>query len=296
MNEQTTLKLSVWVAIFFAVFGIVWGVLISSGMIIFDGLYSLLSVALSSLSLVVYRQLQNSADSDYFPFGKAHFEPLLVVFKSLVLVGMCGFSAANAVADILAGGRSVSAGSALVYAVVSTVGCIVVAIVVQRVNKRVHSDLLDAERNQWMGDSVLSVAVLLGFSAALLIEGTSLAWLIPYTDPGMVIVASLFFILFPLKNLVRSAREVIFYRVKGDLLAPVRSVAEEIARELGAEYRLRMVSLGRELSIELNLCLPEAEFSVAEMDAMRDRVAAVVEDMGKQHWINIGITRDARWL
>ena len=70
-----------------------------------------------------------------------------------------------------------SAGSALVYAVVSTVGCIVVAIVVQRVNKRVHSDLLDAERNQWMGDSVLSVAVLLGFSAALLIEGTSLAWL-----------------------------------------------------------------------------------------------------------------------
>ena len=198
MNEQTTLKLSVWVAIFFAVFGIVWGVLISSGMIIFDGLYSLLSVALSSLSLVVYRQLQNSADSDYFPFGKAHFEPLLVVFKSLVLVGMCGFSAANAVADILAGGRSVSAGSALVYAVVSTVGCIVVAIVVQRVNKRVHSDLLDAERNQWMGDSVLSVAVLLGFSAALLIEGTSLAWLIPYTDPGMVIVASLFFILFPL--------------------------------------------------------------------------------------------------
>ena len=296
MNEQSTLKLSVWVAVFFALFGIVWGVLISSGMIIFDGLYSLLSVALSSLSLVVYRQLQNSADSDYFPFGKAHFEPLLVVFKSLVLVGMCGFSAANAAADILAGGRSVSAGSALIYAVVSTVGCIVVATIVHRVNKRVSSDLLDAERNQWMGDSVLSVAVLLGFSAALLIEGTSLAWLVPYTDPGMVIVASLFFIFFPLKNLLRSAREVIFYRVKDEVLAPVRAVAQEMARELGAEYRLRMVSLGRELSIELNLCLPEAEFSVAEMDAMRDRLAAVAEGMGKQHWINIGITRESRWL
>ena len=84
--------------------------------------------------------------------------------------------------------------------------------------------------------------------------------------------------------------------MKGEVLAPVRSVAEDMARELGAEYRLRMVSLGRELSIELNLCLPEAEFSVAEMDAMRDRVAAVVEGMGKQHWINIGITRDTRWL
>ena len=296
MNEQTTLKVSVWGAIFFALFGIIWGVWVSSGMIIFDGLYSLLSVGLSSLSLLVYKQIQDGWQSEHFPFGKAHFEPMLVVFKSLVLVGMCGFSATNAVADILAGGRTVEPGLALVYAVVSSVGSIAVAVIIQRANARTQSDLLDAERNQWVGDSVLSVAVLAGFSVALAIKGGPYDWLVPYTDPAMVIIASIFFLVFPMKNLLRSTREIVFYRAHRDLLAPVKAVAEEMAAELGAEYRLRMVSLGRELSIELNLCLAEGEVAVAQMDALRARVAAVVEDMGRQHWINIGITREARWL
>ena len=51
--ENKILKLSAIGALFFALFGIAWGWAIKSDMIIFDGLYSFISVILSMLSLYI---------------------------------------------------------------------------------------------------------------------------------------------------------------------------------------------------------------------------------------------------
>jgi predicted Co/Zn/Cd cation transporter (cation efflux family) len=96
MEERKVLLVSIWATLFFAVLGVVFGVLSESSIIIFDGVYSLVSLGLSLLSLLVLKQLESGAKDHRFPFGKAHFEPLLIIFKSIALIGMCLYSSMNA--------------------------------------------------------------------------------------------------------------------------------------------------------------------------------------------------------
>lgn len=297
MSEKNVLHVSIWGTTAFALFGVVWGVVADSGMIIFDGIYSLISVGLSFLSLVVLKQIKATQEDDRFPFGKAHFEPLLVVFKSLTLIGMCAFSAANAFSDVLAGGRHVSPGPAVLYAFLSTSACLVISLFIQKKNRSLDSSLLHVERNQWFGDFLLSFGVLIGFSTALVLQGTRFDWLIPYADPGMVMLASGFFILLPLKNLVTAGKEVLYYRTDSEWLAPIRDEVDSVAREMEAsEHKLRMLVIGREISIEVNFLLSDQSVRVGDMDAIRHRIKEVVGTLEKQCWININFTMEKAWL
>ncbi|WP_250657140.1 cation diffusion facilitator family transporter [Alkalimarinus coralli] len=299
MTERNILLVSIGVTTLFALLGVVWGVAIDSSMIIFDGLYSLISVGLSFLSLVVLKQIQDkgATEDSRYPFGKAHFEPLLIVFKSLSLIGMCSFSAINSFSVLLAGGRSVAPGPAVIYALISTLGCLAVMLFIQRNNKLIESNLLTVEKNEWLGDFLLSLGVLIGFSATYMLQDGRYNWIVPYADPGMVVMASGIFIFLPLKSFIGAAREMIFYQVNDQSMKPVENEAADIANEYNAKYKLRMVSIGRELNIEVNFLLEENRLlSVEEMDAIRSRIAIVVSKMKKQHWINITFTQQPLWL
>ncbi|WP_148059311.1 cation diffusion facilitator family transporter [Sinobacterium caligoides] len=297
MLERKVLLISIWATLFFALLGVVFGIVSESSMIIFDGIYSLICVGLSFLSLLVQKQIECHKDDLNFPFGKAHFEPLLIIFKSLALIGMCLFSATIAVADILAGGREISAGPAIIYALIATIGCFVVTGYIQRKSRCVASGLLEAEKNQWLGDSLLSLGVLLGFTVSYMIAGGEFAWLVPYTDPGMVVIASSFFILFPLRSFFEAAREMIFCQVDDEFMVPIDNIAQSIANDYDAEYKLRMISVGRELTIEVNFLLAvDRPLSVSEMDEMRVLIAIAVKEMNKRYWINVSFTNSKLWL
>jgi predicted Co/Zn/Cd cation transporter (cation efflux family) len=296
MSEKNTILLSIYATSIFAVLGVGWGVYASSGMIIFDGIYSLISVGLSSLALVVLKQLETSQEDDRFPFGKAHFEPLLIIFKSLMLIGMCSYSAINSFGELFSGGREVATGSALLYALLSTLACLVITVIIGKNNQKIGSDLLLAEKNQWMGDTLLSIGVLVGFSVAYLLEGSTYNAVVPYADPAMVVLASTLFIIIPLKSFIAAAKEMVFYQSSHPNLEKIEKTAQKIADELHAEYKIRMVNIGRELSIEVNFLLPERQFLVSEMDAIRNRIADQAIAIDKEHWINVSFTQQKIWL
>lgn len=296
MSERNTILLSIYATSIFAVLGVGWGIYASSGMIIFDGIYSLISGGLSGLALVVLKQLETSQEDDRFPFGKAHFEPLLIIFKSLMLIGMCSYSAINSFGELLSGGRGVETGSALLYALFSTLACLVITLIIRKNNQAIGSDLLLAEKNQWMGDTLLSVGVLVGFSFAYVLEGSAYSYVVPYADPAMVVIASTLFIIIPFKSFIAASKEMVFYQSNNPELDPIEEVALEIAKELSAEHKIRMVNIGRELSIEVNFLLPERHFLVSEMDVIRNRIADQATAIDKEHWVNVSFTQQKAWL
>ncbi|MCH2158005.1 MAG: hypothetical protein MK096_04435 [Oleiphilaceae bacterium] len=51
MSEQRILLLSVFASTFFAVFGLVLGIISGSGMILFDSVYSAMNIGLTVLSM-----------------------------------------------------------------------------------------------------------------------------------------------------------------------------------------------------------------------------------------------------
>ncbi|MDC7233161.1 MAG: cation transporter [Spirochaetales bacterium] len=296
MTERKLLYISLAATLFFALFGTVWGLYTNSGMIIFDGIYSLISLGLTALSLMVLKEIQNYKEDDRYPFGKAHFEPLLIIFKSVMLIGMCLISSVNAVSDIIGGGRVVDPGMALVYAVINTLGCGAVTLVLRGVNRQLDSGLLDAEYNQWLGDTLLSLGVLIGFALSYISLMTPFGWLSPYADPALVLLMSSIFLIFPVKSFVSAFREFIWIEADDEHRQPILDEAEQIARELDAEYKLRMVVVGREINIELNFLLQQKSLLTRDMDDIRKRVEKAALTIREQHWINVNFTELREWL
>lgn len=93
-TERGLIRASVVGAFLFAVVAVVWGVAINSQVILFDGLYSSVSVLLSLVSLLAASYVRQTDDLR-FPFGKEVIEPLVVTLKYLA-IGPCACSRCSA--------------------------------------------------------------------------------------------------------------------------------------------------------------------------------------------------------
>ena len=82
--ERFVLRFSVFASLFFAIAGILVGLWLSSSFILFDGVYSFLSVIMSWISLRA-GVFMLTADKR-FPFGKSTIEPFIILFQYGVLL------------------------------------------------------------------------------------------------------------------------------------------------------------------------------------------------------------------
>lgn len=295
MTEKGTLYLSILVTAFFALFGIVWGVLTDSGMIIFDGICSGISLCLTFLSVLVLNQVDVQED-ERFPFGRARFEPLLVLFKSITLIGACSYSATNSFSELLSGGRYVEPDKAIFYSLICTVGCFVVAVALHLQNNKLQSGIVGIERNEWFGDFLLSLGVLVGFTISYFLEDSSYAYLTPFADPMMVVVFSTLFIALLCRGIGEPLRQLLFYRADPVVVRPIEEEIHNIARRFNIQPTAHIVQTGRELNIEANFLVGTRAFSVEEMDEIRNILADTATKMGMKHWINVNFTKQQKWL
>lgn len=295
LSEHRLLMLSVFVTAFFALLGVIYGLIFGSGMIFFDGLFSFISLGMSVLSVRVLREVKDGYDDARFPFGKAHFEPILIMVKSVVLGGACLLAIGGSLISLIDGGHYVAPLPAVIYGGFCTLSCAVMTLVMHLGLKREGSSILESERNEWWADALLSAGVFAGFAGSLWLAGGEYAFLVPYFDPLMVLLAACALIVLPVRTLISSLREMLFVRAEKALVAPVESEARLLASQYNAEYFLRMVKIGRELSIEVNFLMEDRTLSVAEMDQVRNRFADIAREMNKQFWVNVSFTREAIW-
>ncbi|MGF1685478.1 cation transporter [Photobacterium japonica] len=202
--ERKLLQLSTVSALLFALMGIGLGLWMGSLVIVFDGAYSLVSLALTVLSL---------AAASYIRSPKARqqtnvkmIEPAVIAIKGLVITLMCGISLASAVEAISAGGREVNTGLALAFGVVNIVGCLATYWIIKSQGARTGSALIAAESKQWMMDTVISAAVMMGFVVATVLAYVGLGEYAVYADPAMVVIASLYFVVVPMRMVVGAVK------------------------------------------------------------------------------------------
>ena len=88
------------------------------------------------------------------------------------------------------------AGLALMYSLISTVGCGLSYYILNKSGRKISSEIVNSESNQWLMDTILSAAVLVGFLIVAIISKTQYIFLTKYIDSIMVIASSLFFIEF----------------------------------------------------------------------------------------------------
>ena len=296
-SEKNTLMLSASGALFFAVLGVVWGIVIDSSMIVFDGLYSLISLFLSILAIFITGYISKN-DFEKFPFGKRVLEPITVAFNSIVLTVMCSITFINSAKEILTGGKAVDAELALGYSIISILGCLIVYRVLARNNKKICSDIIKAESNQWLMDTLVSVAVLVGFLICTILNKTSLAYLSKYIDPLMVVITSAIFIRVPITTLIKSFKEILNRNADKDINDEIYTIVKDVEKEYNFEDSITRVSkIGKELRIEIDFVFNEQSKlnKLEEMDKVREYVYRSMSNIQLDKWLNVNFTGDKKW-
>ncbi len=205
--EKKLLQISTLSSLIFAFIGIGLGHWIGSLVIIFDGTYSLVSLCLTAVSLAAAVWIRHpNAVNGFIPVEK--IAPMVVAFKGVVITVMCAFSFHAAVVELLAGGHGADSSLTVVFGIVNFIGCFACYRVMIVMGKKVDSTLVEAESKQWIMDTIISAAVLVGFvlSAVMVLLGHQEYAV--YADPMMVILASLYFGIVPIKMIMGALKEL----------------------------------------------------------------------------------------
>lgn len=303
--EQGLLRTSIAVTLFIATIGIAFGLASGSFSIVFDGVYSLVDASMSGLSLVVVKLITAHVSSaqmsrklrERFSMGFWHLEPMVLALNGILLSGVAIYALINAVSSLLEGGRDLEFGLALVYALLTVIACVTIAVVEARANRTLNSDFVRMDVKGWVMSASITAALLIAFCVGLAIQGTQWQWISPYIDPAVLGLVCLVIIPLPL-SVVRQALADIFLVTPSDLKQHVDNVARAFVHKHGLQsFRAYVAKVGRSREIELYFIVPAdmAARTIAEWDALRNEIGDAVGGEGPDRWITVVFTGDPEW-
>ncbi|EKO3507780.1 cation diffusion facilitator family transporter [Vibrio fluvialis] len=263
-NENRVLTLSALFASMFAGGGLIVGLLVGSLVIMFDGVYSLVSLLLTLLSLVAARYIRKPSDAQ-FPFGRAVFEPAVIAVKGAVILLIVSYSLYSAIGSMFTGGRPVDASVATAFGAINVVGCGLAWWYMKSLGKRHASGLIDAEVKQWQMDTMLSVAVTAGFVIAWLMTLTPMAKYAVYADPMMMLAMSFYFIKVPFEMLRSAMREIFLMAPSKEICQTVDQSVVAAGQESEQDIELAGVTkVGHELWVDVDIYPDSSEVILVE--------------------------------
>ncbi|MGF9562289.1 cation transporter [Neorhizobium sp. JUb45] len=304
MSEQSLLRLSIAVTAALAAFGITVGLVSGSFAIVFDGFYSLTDAFMTLLALLVSKLIIASSQPtakgrliDRFSVGFWHLEPMVLGLNGTLLMGAAIYAFISAVGSLMAGGRPIDFGPALIFTVVTVLVSLVMWLFCRRANRSLKSGFIALDAQAWGMTAALTSALLIAFGIGHAIEGTEYTWLTPYIDPGALALICLIIAPVPLAN-VRQAVADILLVTPPELKNHVDAVAQAIVERHGfLSYRAYVARVGRGKQIELFFIAPSEwpARHLSEWDAIRDEIGDAIGDEGPDRWLTIVFTSDPEW-
>lgn len=295
-REQRVLKISIAATVIVAAIGFFGGLLARSQAILFDGIYSLVDVALTLVALAVLRLVAREG-SPRFQYGYWHLEPMVEALGGAILSLACIYALANALIGIVDGGQDVRYGAALAWAILLAVVDLAMAIWLGRQARRMESGLLALDARSWLLTGLMSLAVVLAFVCALLLRDTRHAHWIPYVDPVVLFGISLAVLPLPLRGAWRAMREVLQVAPDG-LDRRVQEVMTAFVAEHGfIGFTSHVAKMGRMRFVEIHvLTAPECRLgTIGDVDALRDQIATRLGVREGRFWLTIDFTADPAW-
>ncbi|MBD3896089.1 cation diffusion facilitator family transporter [Halomonas sp. ML-15] len=296
-RESSTLAFSAFMALLIGSVGIVATLATNSQAILLDGLFNLIYFCVALVTIKVSK-LASRPDSDSYPFGYSYFESLVNLCKGLLILGVSLFALVDAVVALLTGGRMISAGLAVMYALFATAACSLTAWVMHRSQRHVHSPLVVADKFNWLVNSLISAAVLCAFCLVLLFEHLDWQAVLPYVDSVLVVAVVVLCLGVPVRMASQALQELLNKTPDESVAEPVRqAVARGLADIDTQEVRVRMVRPGRLLYVMVHvvLAVDHPQSSLASQDRSRKRIEEEVRQYYSPVVCDVVFTADKRW-
>lgn len=296
--EQRTLWLSLWGVVVLAVGSIAWGLVIESDVVILNGIFSLFSLVGGGLSLLAAKLVVRPEDRR-FPFGYSHLEPLTHSINGLMVLFMCVYAILNGIEGIRAGGHVVDAEGVVWFGAVTALFCLGIGLYELRVAGRIDSLLVRNDAKTWLMDAVFSAVTLVAFAVLPFLPEPYRSLWARYADPTMVAVLAVLLLPVPIGMLKGSLREVLMMASDEDALV---AKLESVLRQIQAEHDIvravhHVVRSGRTVFVEVDMLVGPnfALQTVAQQDALRQRIWQATGLRMDQAWLSVALTADPRW-
>lgn len=289
-REQSALRLSLAASLVIAVVAVVWGLAANSQVILFDGAYTLIGMALTGLAMAASR-IVASGPTKRFPFGLEALTPIVIGVQGIALLGTIAYAALEAVRVILDGGSEVAAASVALYGTFTAV----VSLVVYRRMRTADpaSDLLDAEARAWWAGLLLSVVVGVGALGAVGLRAAGFSGVEPFVDPVLVLVANALLLPTPMAMLRTTLVELLEGAPRREVAEPVERAVAEVRAEFDLpEPILRVSKVGRKLYVEVDFVVTDGRWDVAGEDRVRHAVDDRLRRLPYDVWLNVELTTD----
>ena len=297
-TETDALLLSAWMSLFLGTTGLILSVVTGSQVILLDGLFNLIYSVMAFVSVRVAGLLA-MPDNEKYPFGHAYFESLVNAAKGLLILGISLLALGDSVLVIMAGGREIVAGLAIVYSVIATSCSLTCFTLVKRARCHSTSPLVEADFANWWINTVISASVLLAFCLIPLAGMVGVPEITPYVDPVMVAtVVVLFCLSMPFRMASDAIKELLNRAPPKRVREPVHdAVASVLGKWAAHDFSLRMVRPGRTLYLLVHVVLPEDSQAegINEQDRIRNELHDHLRRIAQPLVLDVVFTGEARW-
>lgn len=296
-KEQFVLRISLACAVILAIFGICYGLFIGSKAIVLDGFVAFLSVALTFLSVITSKYIFKE-DDDIFQYGYTRFEPMVNVFKSLILLLVCIYALINGIHGIISGGYEVHFGGALIYSFFSMILSIGIWGYTYYRGLRLDSPLIKVDSMEWFIDSILYLGGFVAFGIVWFLDKDGTSEWSRYVDSILVVVLSFILAIMPLKVFMSNLADLAMVAPK-DMDDKLSLVLEQVAKTYNFHsYDTHVAKSGRFYMIEVNI-LMDNNFKIQtldEIDEIRTQIEKGLELPSYKIWLSVSFTKDPKWL
>lgn len=296
-KEQFVLKISLYCAVILAIFGITYGIYTGSKAIIFDGLVAFLSTILILLSVMTSKFIYKE-DDDIFQYGYMRFEPMVNLFKSLILLILCAYALINGIQEILDGGYEIKFDKAMLYSFFSMLLSIGIWLYTAYQAKILGSPLISVDSLEWFIDSVLYMGGFLVFGAVWLFDKESQTIWARYLDPALLVVLSMILAVMPLKVFIKNLADLVMVAPK-DMDDKIDTLLQNISKKYNfSDYDTHVAKSGRFFMIEVNILMGESFKiqNIDEMDLIRDEIEQGLDIPSYKIWLSVSFTKNPKWL
>lgn len=289
-KEQFVLKISLYCAVILAIFGITYGIYTGSKAIIFDGLVAFLSIILILLSVITSKFIYKE-DDDIFQYGYMRFEPMVNLFKSLILLILCAYALINGIQEILDGGYEVKFDKAMLYSFFSMLLSIGIWLYTAYQAKILGSPLISVDSLEWFIDSVLYMGGFLVFGAVWLFDKESQTIWARYLDPALLVVLSMILAVMPLKVFIKNLADLVMVAPK-DMDDKIDTLLQNISKKYNfSDYDTHVAKSGRFFMIEVNILMGES-FKIQNIDEIEQGL----DIPSYKIWLSVSFTKNPKWL
>ncbi len=292
-TEKRALRINIAANALFAVAGFAFALSTRSEAILLDSIYSLITLLFSIVTWHV-ADLVMRPDSDKYPFGYVVYEPLVNLFKGLLLITVAVYAMFTAIGSLRAGGTPIHTQMAFMYGLVATAGCATMAIYFKHVARKTHSTLVETDAHNWIMDTVLSASVMAAFGLSWLLSLSGHTHYLNYVDPLVVAFLSLLVMPVPVRIIRHNWAQIVARAPADELIQEIEGLLNAAAPpEQWPQREVRVQQHGRLITVHVYFVVQTG--TVQQFDRCREMIDKTL----KQHFpylaLDVAFVGDEVW-